>query len=118
MESPVKIESENTRPSRRFALGLAILIGLLLAKTGFFIAAGQGPLEADAVVYWNGGQRVLEGDWLLLNDPPEVSRTPGYFWFVAFFQATCGIGRSPRRLLSNNSCRSPTPCLSVGCVGA
>jgi 4-amino-4-deoxy-L-arabinose transferase-like glycosyltransferase len=57
---------------------------------GAFIAAGQATLGADSITYWIGGQRILDGDWLLVLDPVEVTRTPGYLLFVAVFRATCG----------------------------
>lgn len=69
---------------------LSLLVALHLAKAAAFIAAGQGPLQGDSLVYWSLGERVAAGNLLLLDDPPEVARTPGYPWFVAFFQATCG----------------------------
>jgi 4-amino-4-deoxy-L-arabinose transferase-like glycosyltransferase len=67
-----------------------LLVALHVAKMAAFIAAGQGPLQGDALVYWSLGERVVAGNWLLLDNPPEVSRTPAYLYFVAFFQATCG----------------------------
>jgi 4-amino-4-deoxy-L-arabinose transferase-like glycosyltransferase len=78
--------------SRRSALlaVLSVLLLLHLAKAAAFIAAGQQPLQSDAVVYWSLGERIVAGDWLLLADPPEITRTPAYPYYVAFFQATCG----------------------------
>jgi 4-amino-4-deoxy-L-arabinose transferase-like glycosyltransferase len=67
-----------------------LLVVLHLGKVAAFVAAGQAPLRADAAVYWDLGQRIVAGDWLLVADPPEVTRTPGYLLFVAFFQAACG----------------------------
>ena len=65
-----------------------LLVALHLAKAAAFIAAGQAPLEGDALVYWSLGERVAAGNWLLLDNPPEVTRTPAYPYYVAF-QATC-----------------------------
>jgi 4-amino-4-deoxy-L-arabinose transferase-like glycosyltransferase len=84
------IEAAKTPGNRLFALLLAGTIVLQLGKIGAFAAAGQAPLQADALTYWYGGQRIVDGDWLLLRDPAEVARTPGYLLYVAFFQATCG----------------------------
>ena len=84
------IEPAKSRGNRCFAMLLTGMIVLHLFKIGIFIAAGQAPLRADALTYWDGGQRIVAGDWLLVNDPPEITRTPGYPLFVAFFQATCG----------------------------
>jgi 4-amino-4-deoxy-L-arabinose transferase-like glycosyltransferase len=75
---------------RGFLAILAVLVVLHLGKAAAFIAAGQGPLQGDSFVYWSLGERIVAGDWRLLDDPPEVARTPGYLYFVAFFQATCG----------------------------
>ena len=81
-----------TQVNRRgYVALLAILIVLHLLKVAAFAAAGQGPLRFDALVYWSLGHRILAGDWLLVRDPAEVTRTPGYLLFVAFFQATCGV---------------------------
>ncbi|MGO9114436.1 MAG: hypothetical protein ACLP9L_34905 [Thermoguttaceae bacterium] len=89
-ESHTMIEPTKTTGSRCFSVLLAVVIALCLCKIGVLIAAGQAPLQFDAITYWNGSQRILAGDWLLVHDPPEVTRTPGYLLFVAFFQATCG----------------------------
>ncbi len=75
---------------KTFPTVLALLIVLHLAKVSAFIAAGQPALQGDAVVYWSLADRVAHGDWLLLENPPEITRTPGYPYFVAMFQATCG----------------------------
>ncbi len=69
---------------------IALLVGLHIVKVAAFIAAGQGPLQGDTAVYWSLGERIVAGDWLLLDNPPEVTRTPAYPYYVAFFQATCG----------------------------
>ena len=76
--------------SRGFYAVLATLVVLELCKLGAFIAAGHAPLTQDADVYWALGERIVGGDWLLLAGSPDVTRTPGYPVFVAFFQATCG----------------------------
>jgi 4-amino-4-deoxy-L-arabinose transferase-like glycosyltransferase len=75
---------------RGFLIILLALVALNVAKAAAFIAAGQGPLQGDSVVYWSLGERAAAGNWLLLDDPPEVTRTPAYPYFVAFFQATFG----------------------------
>ena len=103
--------------SRRFALLAAGLIVLHLCKVGAFIAVGQAPLQSDAAIYWDDGQRILAGDWLLVRDPVEVSRTPGYLLFVAFFQAACGRALSPRRSSHSISCCWRTHCSRAGRVG-
>jgi 4-amino-4-deoxy-L-arabinose transferase-like glycosyltransferase len=78
------------RRRRGFAVVFLLFVVAHLAKVAAFIAAGQGSLQGDALVYWSLGQRIVGGDSLLLGDPPEVARTPGYPYFVAFFQSTCG----------------------------
>ncbi len=75
---------------RAYLAVLSVLVVLHVAKAAAFIAAGQGPLQGDSLVYWSLGERVAAGDWRLLDDPPEVTRTPGYPYYVAFFQLTCG----------------------------
>ena len=87
MTEPTKIPGDYC-----FAMFVASMIVLHLCKISVFVAAGQAPLQSDTITYWDGGQRILAGDWLLLRDPAEVTRTPGYLLFVALFQATCGTG--------------------------
>ena len=79
----------NGRP-RGLLIVFALLVALHVAKAAAFIAAGQSPLQGDALVYWTLGERITAGNWLLLDNPPEVTRTPAYLYYVAFFQATCG----------------------------
>lgn len=88
--SDVDGRSQAGRRRGGYAALLAILVVLHLCKVAAFVAAGQGLLLSDAGVYWSLGHRILAGDWLLAADPPEVTRTPGYPYFVALFQATCG----------------------------
>jgi 4-amino-4-deoxy-L-arabinose transferase-like glycosyltransferase len=59
---------------------------LNLLKMLYFIGIGIPPLSHDAKAYWEMGQRIVDGDLLLLMAPPVVSRTPGYPYFLAFFQ--------------------------------
>jgi 4-amino-4-deoxy-L-arabinose transferase-like glycosyltransferase len=90
-ESATVVGQGSTGVHRRGLLVLfALLVALHIAKTAAFIAAGQGPLQGDAAVYWSLGERIVDGHWLLLDNPPEITRTPAYPYYVAFFQATCG----------------------------
>ena len=71
---------------------VAVLLCLELAKIAAFMAAGQGPVQFDAAIYWDLSRRMVAGDWLLVadGDGPEITRTPGYLLYVALFQAVCG----------------------------
>ena len=69
---------------------VALLVVLLLGQTAAFVAAGQASLHGDASVHWSLAKQIVAGDWLLASDPPDVTHMPGYPYFVAFFQATCG----------------------------
>ncbi len=89
-KSSTMIEGTKTRCNWCFGSVAVALIAFELCKVGAFIAAGQAPLYSDAFTYWCGGERIVAGDWLLVADPAEVTRTPGYLLFVAFFQATFG----------------------------
>ncbi len=86
----LKSMTKSSAGHRGFLAVLSVLVVLHLSKAAAFIAAGQGPLNGDSFVYWSLGERIVAGDWRLLDDPPEVTRTPGYLYFVAFFQATFG----------------------------
>jgi 4-amino-4-deoxy-L-arabinose transferase-like glycosyltransferase len=90
IESRTMSEPLKLRGNRCFASLPAVIIGLLICKTCLFIAVGQAPLQSDALTYWRGGERIVDGDWLLLREPPEITRTPGYLLYVAFFQSVCG----------------------------
>ena len=85
-----RIRIENKAHRRLSMAIISVLVLLHLAKAAAFIAAGQGRLQGDSVVYWLLGERVAAGDWLLLRDSSEIVRTPAYPYYVAFFQATCG----------------------------
>ena len=67
-----------------------VLVGLHLAKACIFVAVGQPPIEGDARHYWNDGDRVVSGDWLMVRGDVETVRTPGYPWFLALFQLVFG----------------------------
>lgn len=71
---------------RRARIALAGLAALHLLRAGLFAGAGPAPLYRDALGYWQLASRVVAGDPFWMHDP-EATRTPGYPWLVAGFQA-------------------------------
>jgi 4-amino-4-deoxy-L-arabinose transferase-like glycosyltransferase len=68
---------------------VAILVLLDLANRLISISAGQFPFERDALDYWNLGEQMASGDWLLLANP-QLRRTPGYPALIAIVQLIFG----------------------------
>ena len=89
-ENPARLPRSDRRNDRFWLVATAVLVALHLGKCVLFAAVGQPPLEGDAATYWDAGQRMASGDWLLVKDAIEVVRTPGYPLFVAIFQMLFG----------------------------
>ncbi|OYP30336.1 ArnT family glycosyltransferase [Rhodopirellula sp. MGV] len=70
----------------RLKTAIAIVMVLLLLKVVAIVVRGPSPLIWDSNYYWELGQSVANGDWLLRGH--EVAyRTPGYPWLVGAVQA-------------------------------
>lgn len=68
-------------PPRFFWIAATVLLGLDIVRWVALLAQADVTLVADARHYWDLGQVVAEGDWLL-HSQPIAYRTPGYPWFI------------------------------------
>ena len=66
-------------------IGCPLLIVLLITKVVGVIMRGPSPLVWDASYYWELGELVAGGDWLLMQRPIAF-RTPGYPWLLGLVQ--------------------------------
>jgi hypothetical protein len=67
---------------------LALLLLLLIVKVIAVVARGPSPLVLDASGYWELGELVAGGDWLLMAKPIAY-RTPAYPWLIGIVQVLC-----------------------------
>jgi hypothetical protein len=73
-----------------FAIAVAGLLALHLAKAWLFFAGGQAPLKWDSLGYWQMAKRLVAGE--RFPESLSVHRTPGYPAFLALHQAAFGEG--------------------------
>ncbi len=66
-----------------------ILLLLIATKTAAVLLLGPVPIQRDAFGYWKLSALVMQGDFLMLQDPIAY-RTPIYPWFLAILRFLCG----------------------------
>lgn len=74
----------------RFHQVIVLLMTILSAvMTAAVLLEGPAAVTSDAQRYWQLGESVATGDWLLRSHPIAY-RTPGYPWFIAICQVLAG----------------------------
>ncbi|MCH1442201.1 MAG: hypothetical protein L7W43_21235 [Rubripirellula sp.] len=66
-----------------------ILLLLIVIKTAAVLWVGPVPIQRDAFGYWKLSALVMQGDFLMLQDPIAY-RTPIYPWFLAILRFLSG----------------------------
>ena len=82
-------EERSQRQWDWFWVAVVMLIAFDVVRHLVTIGSGPGPLARDAVGYWEGGQRVVEGDWLQRAKSAPY-RTPVYNYVVALHRGLFG----------------------------
>jgi len=77
------------RSKRLVLAAAAILVALNVGKAGLFFTAGQPPLFRDALVYWDLGSQMSDGDWLLMQEKLAF-RPPAYPLLIGVCQTFFG----------------------------
>lgn len=89
---------------RWWIVGLSLLD---VCRWGWLAASPSPLIVADAAQYWQLGQSVAEGNWLL-QDHEIAYRTPGYPWFVAAIQSVFGTQAHRALIVAQGICLSLT----------
>jgi len=75
---------------KRSSIFVAIAIAFSAITTAVVLLDGPAPVVLDAASYWQFGESVADGDWLL-HGHAIAYRTPGFPWFVAMCQRIGGV---------------------------